>query len=86
MYDDINGIGAFLMFFKSQEVCQLLNIRYYQLVELLRARRIPAPTKDVSGDYQWGEKDIENARAVFEARHVARNIRHAQLEGGAADA
>jgi hypothetical protein len=53
---------------KTQEVADLLGVKYYQLRELIRCRKIAPPPKDASGDYAWTEAAIDAARQVIAAR------------------
>ncbi len=56
-------IGAHAM--KTRQVTTLLRTNYLALAYLIRRGTIPPPTKDASGDYVWGQDDIERARAAL---------------------
>ena len=59
-------------FLKTPVVADLLGIGYYQLIGLLRSRRLTPPEKDTSGDYVWTEEDVERARqALTSGRRTA---------------
>ena len=55
-------------YFKTPEVADMLKISYWQLINLLRGRKIPMPMKDSSGDYIWQEPDINAAKKVLTHR------------------
>jgi hypothetical protein len=63
------------VYLKTSAVLQLLDVPYYRLQELIRARKIPRPTKDASGDYCWSAEDVERARLALEALTAVRNAR-----------
>jgi hypothetical protein len=50
---------------KTREVCKLLKVSYNRVVCALRAEKLPAPSKDISGDYAWSQKDIEALRKAL---------------------
>jgi hypothetical protein len=52
----------------TTQVADLLGVPYWRLTDMLRARKIPAPAKDESGRYRWGEQDVAAARQVFASR------------------
>lgn len=57
---------------KTRAVARELNVGYWTLYDLLRGDRIPAPEKDESGDLQWTDEDVANARAALAARAARR--------------
>src|ERR1022692_4703125 len=50
------------------QVCQLLDVPYHRLVNMIRYMLISPPAKDYSGDYLWSECDVAAARAVLAKR------------------
>jgi hypothetical protein len=54
-------------FRKTPLAARELGIRYYTLIGLLRSDRIPPPPKDSSGDYCWGDTDLERARQALQS-------------------
>jgi hypothetical protein len=46
----------------SREVEELLGVPWWILWNLIKAKRIPAPTKNVSGFYMWRAADVARAR------------------------
>jgi hypothetical protein len=56
---------AFMAFFKTPAVADLIGVSYYRLIGLLRSRRLAPPQKDTSGDYIWTPEDIEGARKAL---------------------
>ena len=53
---------------KTTQVCQLLDVPYHRLVNMIRYMLISPPAKDYSGDYLWSECDVAAARAVLAKR------------------
>jgi len=47
---------------KTPVAARLLHVPYTRLMSLLRHGKIPAPSKDSSGDYQWSQADLVAAR------------------------
>jgi hypothetical protein len=58
---------------KTPIACDLIPATYTQLANMLRCKKIKAPPKDTSGDYLWGQEDIEAARRVLAARRPGRS-------------
>lgn len=50
---------------KSPIAAEELGISYYQLISLLRSKKLPPPQKDSSGDYIWADADIDAAREAL---------------------
>ena len=46
---------------KTVEVVRELGSTSSRVINLVRFNRIPAPAKDVSGDYTWSDRDVEAA-------------------------
>jgi hypothetical protein len=61
-------------YFKTTAVCRLLGRTYHEVIGLVRFDKIPAPSKDTSGDYVWTLADIDRARQALAGgrRRVAR--------------
>jgi hypothetical protein len=51
---------------KTPIACSQLNISEARLNYLIRSRKIPAPSKDTSGDYIWTEGDLARARLALQ--------------------
>jgi hypothetical protein len=49
-------------FRKSPVAARELGISYHQLVGLTRYGKITPPARDSSGDFVWGDADLERAR------------------------
>jgi hypothetical protein len=43
---------------KTRDVCRIHNVPPLRIRHLLAAGRIPAPSKDSSGDFIWQEDDV----------------------------
>jgi DNA-binding transcriptional MerR regulator len=56
---------------KSGEVSRQLGVSYSKLVALLRENKIAPPAKEGSGQYVWGEDDVERARQALARRRGA---------------
>jgi hypothetical protein len=50
---------------KTAVAVRELATNYIRLIGLVRYGRIPAPEKDSSGDYLWGDEDITRARLAL---------------------
>jgi hypothetical protein len=50
---------------KSADVAAELNISDMRLLYLVRAKKIPRPPKDSSGDYIWDDALVEAARQAL---------------------
>ena len=57
-----------MSFLKTSAVADLLNVPYWRLFDLIRARKIRRPEKDASGDLIWSAADVESARQALAAR------------------
>jgi hypothetical protein len=52
-------------FSKTPEAARILGVSYHRLIGLLRFHKITPPVRDTSGDYLWGEGDLERARLAL---------------------
>jgi hypothetical protein len=50
---------------KTCEVVKLVGRSYWAVIGAIRAKKVPPPVKDASGDYLWTPLDIERLRAAF---------------------
>ncbi len=50
---------------KTAMAVRLLGTTYHKLFGLVRYGKIPAPSKDSSGDYLWRPKDLAAARRAL---------------------
>jgi hypothetical protein len=50
---------------KTSDVLRSLDCSYWQLINLIRGKKIPAPLKDASGDYVWRDEDVNRAREAM---------------------
>jgi hypothetical protein len=50
---------------KTRRAASLLGIAESHLHYLLRAKKIPPPARDDSGDFVWTDADLERARAAL---------------------
>lgn len=57
---------------KTMDVVDLLEISYWTLIGLLRARLIPVPKKDRSGDYVWSQDDFERVQQALRQKRKRR--------------
>jgi predicted site-specific integrase-resolvase len=57
-----------IQFLKTAAVARSIGVSYHVLLSWVRFGKIPAPTKDSSGDYVWLLADVERARQLFESR------------------
>ena len=53
------------MILKSPAAAKELGVSYFRLINLLRAEKLSPPSKDSSGDYLWGDADLEAARRAL---------------------
>jgi hypothetical protein len=53
---------------KTPVAARMLGRRGPHLLNLIYQGYIPSPQKDSSGDYLWGEDDVERARVYFATR------------------
>lgn len=53
---------------KTIQVCDLVGKPYYVIAHMIRARLIPQPARDASGDYCFSPEDVENVRRVLASR------------------
>jgi hypothetical protein len=55
---------------KTPVAARELGVTYHTLIGLLRFDKMQPPPRDSSGDYLWGDQDLENARqALAKLRH-----------------
>jgi DNA-binding transcriptional MerR regulator len=52
---------------KSPVAARELGVTYHRLMGLLRFNKILPPARDSSGDYLWGDADLERARQALRA-------------------
>jgi hypothetical protein len=60
--------GVMQMMLKTREAVKVLGTTYWTIISLIRSNRVPAPEKDISGDYIWTPKDLQLARNALENR------------------
>jgi hypothetical protein len=66
----------------SREVEQLLGVRYWTLVSLIRAKKIdPAPRKTASGFYLWTSGDVQRAREALKNHRPRKYVPTPQAVG-----
>jgi hypothetical protein len=53
---------------KTPVAARELEVKYYQLIGLIRYGHIDPPQRDSSGDYIWTDDDLARARAALQAR------------------
>jgi hypothetical protein len=58
---------------KTSQVSHVLNVPYHRLINLIRYSLIPPPPKDYSGDYLWGDGDVDAARVALAQRDKCTN-------------
>jgi hypothetical protein len=67
----------------TREVEEMLGVRVWALISLIRTRRIdPAPRKNVSGSFVWSKADIERAREALKTYRPRKYVIGAQPVAG----
>jgi hypothetical protein len=54
---------------KTREVMEQEGLQgrsYWQIISLIRARKIPAPRKSISDEYEWTAADVRRLRQALE--------------------
>jgi hypothetical protein len=59
-----------MSYLKTMAVARQLDTAYWKLLRLVHIGKIPAPSKDTSGDLIWTEGDVERARAALAERRT----------------
>jgi hypothetical protein len=72
-----------VVYLKTPAAARRLNVTYHRLISLIRFDKIEPPPKDSSGDYIWGDSDLDRARKALLLRgEQAQAAADRRQEGG----